>query len=83
MTMNDNEIRNAVLVTLTSIAPEIDARDLDPDKPLRNQVDLDSMDYLNFLIGLHRHLGVDIPEVDYGKLGTLNSIVSYLAAKRA
>lgn len=80
--MDDDEIRTAVLATLKSIAPEIDERDLDPDQPLRNQVDLDSMDYLNFLVGLHQRLGVDIPEADYGKLATLSSIVSYLAARR-
>lgn len=81
--MDDNDIRAAVVATLKSIAPEVDVRELDPDKPLRSQVDLDSMDYLNLLVGLHQRLGVDIPETDYGKLDTLNSIVSYLAAKQA
>ncbi|MGZ4588292.1 MAG: acyl carrier protein [Mycobacteriaceae bacterium] len=48
------------------------------DRPLRNQVDLDSMDWLNFLIALHTALKVDIPETDYSKLGTLNDLVGYV-----
>ena len=50
-------------------------------KPLRNQVDLDSMDWLNFLLGLHEKLVVDIPEADYAKLVTLNDVLGYLGAR--
>ena len=59
--MNDAEIRALALRVLQSIAPEIDEIDLRDDKPLRAQIDLDSMDWLNFLLGLHRELSVDIP----------------------
>lgn len=79
--MNDQELRATVFATLKSIAPEVEASDLIADRPLRNQVDLDSMDWLNFLIGLHEKLKVDNPEADYAKLVTLNDVTGYLQAK--
>ena len=51
------------------------------DQPLRDQVDLDSMDFLNFLVRLHEKLGVDVPEADYAKLVTLDDFVAYLGAR--
>lgn len=79
--MNEAEIRGVAVATLQSIAPEIEADALRGDKPLRKQVDLDSMDWLNFLLGLHEKLQVDIPEADYAKLVTLDDVVAYLKAK--
>jgi acyl carrier protein len=79
--MNDAELRAVVLATLTDIAPEVEADELEDDKPLRYQVDLDSMDWLNFLIGLHKKLAVDIPESDYAKLVTLQDVLDYLKGK--
>jgi acyl carrier protein len=79
--MNEEQIRAAVLATLKTIAPELQAGEIQTDRPLRNQIDLDSMDWLNFLIGLHQRLKVDIPESDYGKLTTFDGILAYLAAK--
>ena len=79
--MNQDELRKIVLATLQSIAPEVEADELRDDKPLRNQVDLDSMDWLNFLLGLHEKLAVDIPEADYAKLVTLNDVLAYLGAR--
>jgi acyl carrier protein len=79
--MNQDELRKIVLATLLSIAPEVEADELHDDKPLRNQVDLDSMDWLNFLLGLHEKLAVDIPEADYAKLVTLNDVLGYLGAR--
>ena len=76
--MNPDEIRAIALATLQSIAPELETDELAADQPLRSQVDLDSMDWLNFLIGLHQKLKVDIPEADYAKLVTLNDVVAYL-----
>jgi acyl carrier protein len=78
--MNDAELRAIVLATLKTIAPEVEEDELRPDRPLRTQVDLDSMDWLNFLLGLHERLKVEIPEADYARLVTLNDVVSYLAA---
>ncbi len=79
--MTQDELRKVVLATLLSIAPEVEADELRADKPLRNQVDLDSMDWLNFLLGLHEKLAVDIPEADYAKLVTLNDVLTYLGAR--
>ncbi len=79
--MNDQALRTEVLATLNDIAPEVDVDTLIDDQPLRDQVDLDSMDWLNFLIGLHRKLGVDIPESDYAQLTTLARVLEYLTAR--
>jgi acyl carrier protein len=75
------EIRKVVLAELKHIAPELE--DVAPTKPLRDQVDLDSMDWLNFLVALNERLKIEIPEADYRKLGTLEQIVDYLAKKSA
>jgi acyl carrier protein len=74
-----DEIRATVLDTLAGIAPEIDPAAVLPDVDLRDQLDIDSMDFLNFVIALHERLGVDIPERDYPRLGTLDAIVDYVA----
>jgi len=79
--MKQQELLAAVVATLKSIAPEVEEDDLVADQPLRNQVDLDSMDWLNFLIGLHHKLKVDIPESDYASLRTLNDLLDYLRTK--
>jgi len=79
--MNAEEIRAVVLATLLSIAPEVEADELRGDRPLRSQVDLDSMDWLNFLLGLNKKLGVEIPEADYARLVTLDDVVAYLMKK--
>ena len=79
--MDGEEIKKVVLVELKRIAPELE--DVAPAKPLRDQVDLDSMDWLNFLVALNERLKIEIPEADYRKLGTLEQIVDYLAKKSA
>ncbi|MBI3094864.1 MAG: acyl carrier protein [Rhodocyclales bacterium] len=81
--MNTSEIRAVALTTLLSIAPEVEADALRGDRPLRSQVDLDSMDWLNFLLGLHEKLQVEIPEADYARLVTLDDVVAYLQRKLA
>lgn len=79
--MKPEEIRAAVIAAITSVAPEVDPAELDGAVALRKQVDLDSMDWLNVIVGLHDRLGVDIPETDYARLTSLDAIVEYLAAK--
>lgn len=74
-------IRDVVRSVLSSIAPEADFDALPGDASLRDELDLDSMDFLNFVIGLHKALGVDIPESDYRRLGTLDDCVRYLEAR--
>jgi acyl carrier protein len=75
------ELRNTVFAILKSIAPEIEPEQLDAAASLRDQIDLDSMDYLNFIVGMHEKLKVEIPESDYRKLVSLDDIVSYLREK--
>lgn len=75
------EIRATVLWVLGEIAPDADLSHIDPEESLRQQLDLDSMDFLNFAIGLHRRLGVEIPEADYPRLATLDGAMAYLQAK--
>jgi acyl carrier protein len=79
--MDDNAIRDVIFRTLRGIAPEVDPGELAADRPLRDQVDLDSMDWLHFIVGLHEALKVDIPEADYQKLYTLNTHEDYLGRK--
>ena len=81
--MNEADIRAILQEELGNIAPEIDLRKLDPSADLREALDIDSMDFLNFIIALHRRLGVDIAELDYPKLVTLNGAVTYLEPKVA
>jgi acyl carrier protein len=75
-----DEIRATVLRALGEIAPEADLEQIRPAVSFRDQLDLDSMDVLNFVIGLHHALGVDIPESDYPKLATLEGCVEHLAS---
>ena len=81
--MNESEIKSRVLGIIKSIAPELEEGELRADRPLRDQIDLDSMDWLNVLVALHEKLHVDIPEADYGKLVTLDNLVGYLREKLA
>jgi acyl carrier protein len=76
-----DEIRHAILDALASVAPEGNYDHLKADRPLRDQLDIDSYDFLNVVIALHETLGVDIPEADYQKLATLNGAVEYLAVR--
>jgi acyl carrier protein len=78
--MTADDIRAAVLRVLSEIAPEAELDHLRPDVGFREQLDIDSMDFLNFVIALHKELHVDIPEQDYPKLATLTGCVEYLTA---
>jgi acyl carrier protein len=73
-----NNLRGEVLSVLTTIAPEVDPAEIHDEELLRDQVDLDSMDWLNFLLGIHNRLHVDIPEQDYASLRTLADVVRYI-----
>jgi acyl carrier protein len=79
--VNAAAIRAGVLAELTRIAPEVEEGDLVAGKPLREQVDLDSMDWLNFIVALHERFKVEIPEADYARLGTLDQVLAYLAER--
>ena len=75
--MKREELKQTILQALTSIAPEVDPASIEPAKLLREQVDLDSADWLNFLVALNTKLGIDIPDADVGKLTTLDRLVDY------
>ncbi len=81
--MTPQEIRRVVVEALSAIAPEGDYDTLRGDRPLRDQLDIDSFDFLNVVIRLHDKLGVDVPEADYPKLATLDGVTAYLASRLA
>lgn len=78
--MNQEQLVQTVFDALRDVAPETDTATLRLDRSLRDQLDIDSMDFLNFIIGLHEKTGVDIPERDYAKLATINACVAYLSS---
>ncbi len=80
--MTKEQIRETVFRVLGQIAPEANLNHLKPDRSIRDQMDLDSMDLLNFVVGLHKELQVEIPESDYPKLSTLNGCFDYLASRK-
>ena len=81
--MTRDEIRTATLELLSEIAPELDPAALRGDVPLRDQVDLDSMDWLNYLISIHQRFEIEIPEADYGRLSTVDELVAYVDEARS
>lgn len=81
--MSDDNIRTVVLEELSNIAPEFDMGSIDNSADLREELDIDSMDFLNFVTALHKRLGVDVPELDYPKLMTVDGAVAYLEEKRS
>lgn len=78
---NRERLRAAVFEAIAAIAPEVDPTEIRDDQPLRQQVDLDSFDFLNVIIRLHEILGIDIPESDYAELLTLDRALEYLARR--
>jgi acyl carrier protein len=79
--MTEIDVRKVLHEELNNIAPEIDITAVDPAADLREAMDIDSMDFLNFITAIHRRLGVDIPEIDYPKLITLDKAIAYAASK--
>ena len=76
--MNTTEARALVEQLVHRIAPEVDLGSADPEAPLQDALDLDSMDFLNLVTAVHDQTGIDIPERDYPRLGSLNGFVRYL-----
>jgi len=79
--VTEAEIRQTVKEALSNVAPEVDWDAIDPAKDLRDQIDIDSVDFLNFVIGLHKQLNLEIPDSDVAKLVTVNGCVAYLTGK--
>lgn len=74
-------LRVAVLRELKRLAPEADLALLSPDAPLRRELDLDSVDFLNLILALHRATGIEVPEKDYPALATVDGCVTYFAGR--
>jgi acyl carrier protein len=79
--MTREELTRVVLDALTGVAPEIDPSTIRGTTRLREELDIDSMDFLNFVVAVHKRLRVDIPEADYPHLATLDGAVTYLERK--
>ena len=79
--MTPADLMTTVRNALFDVAPELEGENLDPDRPLRDQTELDSMDFLNLAISIQEATDVEIPEADYPKLQSLTDIVSYLTAR--
>jgi len=80
--MNEEEIRKTIVGLLKNIAPETEPEVLRPDDNIRQTLRIDSFDYLQFLIGLDEALAIQTPEEDYGKIGTLRTLIQYVMTKK-
>ncbi|MCD4727904.1 MAG: acyl carrier protein [Pirellulales bacterium] len=79
--MNREEMRQNVLDIIADIAPDEDLSNIDDDKALRDQIGLDSMDFLDIVLELRKRHKIDVPEADYPQLATMASTVDYLLPK--
>ncbi|MDE2467084.1 MAG: acyl carrier protein [Alphaproteobacteria bacterium] len=80
--MTEGEARKIVLAELNNVAPESDAGKIDPQADLREALDIDSLDFLNFITALHKVHGIIVPESDYPKLLTVTGAVAYIAQRK-
>jgi acyl carrier protein len=78
---NAEDVKRIVLAIIAEIAPDEDLSNVKPEGRLRDQVELDSMDFLDIVMELRKKYGIEVPEADYGKLATLNSCAEYLLPK--
>lgn len=81
--MTREDVMGTVRSILHAIAPEADLAAIRPDADLREELDIDSMDFLRVVVQLHERLGVDVPERDYPRIRTLDGCVAYLAERLA
>ena len=78
--MTDDDARTLIRAVLAEVAPEADLDSVGPDETMQEALDLDSIDFLNFVTGLHERTGLEIPERDYPELSTVEGCVHYLTA---
>ncbi|HCE43058.1 MAG TPA: acyl carrier protein [Lentisphaeria bacterium] len=76
--MTREDISKAIISIINDILPEGDCSEVDPEKKLRDQLELDSMDFLDIVMELRKKYGIEVPEADYPQLATLNSCINYL-----
>ena len=81
--MTQDEARALIRATLRQVAPDADLDQVGPDETLQEALDLDSIDYLNLVVGLHEATGLEIPERDYPQLATLDGAIAYLTSHAA
>jgi len=79
--MTKEELQQIIFTQLRGLAPEADLEDLRLHDDIREALEIDSFDFLNFLIALNKEVGVEVPEKDYGKVNTLESLTTYLLAR--
>jgi acyl carrier protein len=79
--MTEEEIKNTIFQLLKRIAPDTEPSELKPDENIRETLNIDSFDSLQFIVALNEKLGIEIPEQDYGKITTLTSLISYIRDK--
>lgn len=79
--MNENEIKSVIVQLLKNIAPDTNPELLKPDDNIRQTLEIDSFDYLQFIVGLDEKLGTNIPEEDYGKIQKMGELVGYVKGK--
>jgi acyl carrier protein len=79
--MTNDEIKRHVIAIIADIAPDEDLTHLKPDVRLRDQLQLDSMDFLDIVMELRKRHGIEVPEADYGRLASLDSCAEYLTPK--
>jgi acyl carrier protein len=80
--MNEVEVKSVVFSILKKIAPDKTPETLKPNDSIREVLDIDSFDFLQFIIALDEKLGVDTPEEDYSKLATLNLLIHYVNSRK-
>jgi acyl carrier protein len=79
--MTDSEIEELVRRELYAVAPDLEGLDIEPDETFRDQFEIDSMDTLNFIIGLSKATGLEVPEADYPKLETFAGCKNYISQR--
>ncbi len=81
--MTDANVKAEILKILEDVAPDAELSELDENADLRDELDIDSMDFLNVVVGIHEALAVEIPEKDYPELVSLQNLVEYVEKKLA
>lgn len=80
--MNEEEIKEIVFQLLKKIAPDTEPSTLKPDENIRETLNIDSFDSLQFIVALNKKIGIEIPEEDYGKIATLEALTAYIKNKK-
>ena len=81
--MTTDELTETITKSLFGVAPDLEGEEIAPDETFADQFEIDSMDFLNFVIALNKATGVDLPEADYPKLATMSDATVYLQARMA